>query len=68
MPVPTLGLEAYRHLNENLIFQGSIEGNWINRWNSLRDEGGKVWASESGFEVHARDDPCVHGGSLARWI
>jgi len=54
LPVPTLGLEAYRQLNENLIFQESIEGNWINRWNSLRDEGGKVWASESGFEAHAR--------------
>ncbi len=54
MPVPTIGLEAYRRLNGNFIFQGSIEGNWINRWNSLRDEGGTVWASQSGLEAHAR--------------
>jgi len=54
MPLPTIGLEAYRRLNENLIFQGSIEGNWINRWNSLRSEGGTVWASQNGFEGHAR--------------
>jgi len=54
LPVPTLGLEAYRQLTENFVFQGSIEGNWINRWNSLRNEGGTVWASESGFEAHGR--------------
>jgi len=54
MPLPTIGFEAYRQLSESFVLQGSIEGNWINRWNSLRDEGGKVWASESGFEAHAR--------------
>jgi hypothetical protein len=45
---------GYRGLNEKLIFQGSIEGNWINRWNWLRSEGGTVWASQNGFEGHAR--------------
>lgn len=35
-------------------FQTEIEGNWINRVNSLRNEGGTVWASQNGVEFHAR--------------
>ena len=54
MPLPTIGMEAYRRINRNFIFQASFEGNWINRWNSLRSEGGTVWASQNGFEGHAR--------------
>lgn len=54
MPLPTIGMEAYRRITRNFIFQSSFEGNWINRWNSLRSEGGTVWASQNGFEGHAR--------------
>jgi hypothetical protein len=53
MPLPTIGLEAYRRLSENFLFQTEVEGNWINRWNSLRNEGGTVWASQNGIEFHA---------------
>jgi len=54
MPLPTIGLEAYRQLTDNLLFQTEVQGNWINRWNSLRNEGGTVWASQNGIEFHAR--------------
>ncbi len=54
LPVPTIGLEALHSLGENLIFDASVKGNWINRWNSLRNEGGTVWASENGVEAHFR--------------
>src|SRR5262249_27497704 len=54
MPLPTIGLEAYRELPDNFTFEAEVEGNWINRWNSLREEGGKVWASQNGIEAHAR--------------
>lgn len=54
MPLPTIGLEAYRKLTHDLLFEGEVEGNWINRWNSLRGEGGTVWASQNGIEAHAR--------------
>jgi hypothetical protein len=51
MPLRTIGLKAYRRLNKNLLFQAEVEGNWINRWNSLRNEGGPVWASQNGIET-----------------
>jgi len=54
MPLPTIGLEAYRQLSENFLFQTEVQGNWINRVNSLRNEGGTVWASQNGIEFHAR--------------
>jgi hypothetical protein len=54
MPLPTIGLEAYRHLSEHFLFEAEVEGNWINRWNSLRNEGGTVWASQNGIEAHVR--------------
>jgi hypothetical protein len=54
MPLPTVGVEAYRQLSENFLFQAEVEGNWINRWNSIRNEGGTVWASQNGIEAHAR--------------
>jgi hypothetical protein len=41
-------------LSRSLLFEGEVEGNWINRWNSLRNEGGTVWASQNGFEAHVR--------------
>ena len=54
MPVPILGLEALRRINDNFIFNASVQGGWINRWNSLRDEGGIVWASQNQVEGHLR--------------
>jgi len=54
MPVPTIGLEALRRIDENFTFETSIQGNWINRWNSLRNEGGTVWTSQNGIEAHAK--------------
>ena len=54
MPLPTFGLVAYRRLNENFTLETSIEAYWINRWNSLRNEGGIVWASQNGGEAHLR--------------
>jgi hypothetical protein len=38
----------------NFTFDASVSGNWINRWNSLRNEGGTVWLSQNGVEAHAR--------------
>jgi hypothetical protein len=54
MPVPTIGLEAMRRIDDNFSFDGSVQGGWINRWNSLRDEGGIIWASQNGVEGHMR--------------
>jgi hypothetical protein len=54
MPLPTIGLQAMRKIGENLTLEASVQGNWINRWNSLRNEGGTVWASQNGIEAGAR--------------
>ncbi len=54
MPVPVIGLEAWRRFGEAIHLEASAEGNWINRWNSHRDEGGTVWASQNGIEAHLR--------------
>src|SRR5712692_1305348 len=54
LPMPTVGLEARRCLSEHLALEITLKGNWINRWNSLRDEGGTVYTSQWGFETHWR--------------
>jgi len=59
--MPTLGLEALRRLSDNLLLEASVNGNWINRWNSLRDEGGTVWLSQNGVEGHLRLYYSNHG-------
>ncbi|MGH7916216.1 MAG: hypothetical protein ACREQE_02010, partial [Candidatus Binataceae bacterium] len=38
----------------HFLFEAGAEGNWINRWNSLRNEGGTEWASQNGIEAHVR--------------
>ena len=53
-PAPALGLQAFRSLGGGLTFESSVKGYWFNRWNSLRSEGGTVWASQNGLEAHAR--------------
>jgi hypothetical protein len=54
MPVPIIGMDAYRRINDNFIFNPSVQGGWINRWNSLRDEGGIIWSSQNQVEGHLR--------------
>jgi len=54
LPMPTIGLELYRRLNEHVAFELTLRGNWINHWDSLRPEGGAVYTSQLGFETHGR--------------
>src|SRR5215469_410150 len=53
-PMPIRGLEALRRINVNFIFNASAQSGWINRWNSLRNEGGIVCASQNQVEGHLR--------------
>lgn len=54
LPVPTLSIDARRSLTENLIFQMSAQGEWINKWNSFRNQKGTIYLSQSEFETHWR--------------
>ena len=54
LPMPTLGIDIYGKLSEHLLGEATLKGNWINRWNSLRDEGGTVYTSQWSFETHWR--------------
>jgi hypothetical protein len=54
LPMPTLGMELYGKLSEHLLLMATVKGNWINRWNSLRDEGGTVYTSQWSLETHWR--------------
>lgn len=60
LPVPTIGIEARRHWAGPLDLEITAQGAWINKWNSLRNQGGTVYLSQSTFETHWRviyDDP-----------
>lgn len=54
LPVPTIGVQLARRLNEHFAIQISAQGNWINKWNSLRNQGGTVYLSQSSFETDWR--------------
>jgi hypothetical protein len=54
LPIPTIGVEGRRWLCDNLLLEGTLQGNWINKWNSLRSQGGTVYLSQSSFETHWR--------------
>ena len=54
LPMPTIGLELRRQLNEHIAFELTLKGNWINHWDSLRPEGGTVYTSQWSFETHGR--------------
>jgi hypothetical protein len=54
LPMPTIGMESYAKISEHVRLEASLKVNWINRWNSLRDEGGTVYTSQLGFETHWR--------------
>ncbi len=54
LPLPTLGLEARRHIAGPLYFEMTAQGNWANKWDSFRNEGGTVYLSQAAFETHWR--------------
>ena len=54
LPVPTLGLDARRELADHFDLEITAQGAWINKWNSLRTQGGTVYLSQSTFETHWR--------------
>jgi hypothetical protein len=54
LPVPTIGIELRRLVSDQLAFEMTLQGNWINKWDSLRQEGGTVYLSQSSFEGHWR--------------
>jgi hypothetical protein len=55
LPIPAIGLEARRWLAPNFALESTVQGYWINKWNSLRsEEGSTVYDSQSGFESHMR--------------
>lgn len=54
LPVPTIGIEARRQWAGHFDVEITAQGAWINKWNSLRSEGGTVYLSQSTFETHWR--------------
>ena len=54
LPVPTIGIDIRRELSEHFDLEITAQGAWINKWNSLRSEGGTVYLSQSTFETHWR--------------
>jgi hypothetical protein len=54
LPVPTIGLQLRRRLSEHFALEILAQGNWINKWNSLRNEGGTVYLSQSSFNTDWR--------------
>jgi len=54
LPVPTIGLDARHWLGNDFVLQITAQGNWINKWNSLRTQDGTVYLSQSSFENHWR--------------
>jgi len=54
LPIPTLGVQLRRLVSDNFVLEGILQGNWINKWDSLRNQGGTVYLSQSSFETHWR--------------
>ena len=54
LPLPILGLELSRTLHPHVSLAASVQGGWINHWNSQREEGGTVFLSQSELEAHLR--------------
>ena len=54
LPLPTLALEARRNIAGPLQFEMTAQGNWANKWDSFRSEGGTVYLSQASFETHWR--------------
>lgn len=54
LPIPTLGVQLRRWVSDNFVLEGILQGNWINKWDSLRNQGGTVYLSQSSFETRWR--------------
>jgi hypothetical protein len=54
LPIPTIGVQLRRRLSDRFVLEGILQGNWINKWNSLRSQGGTVYLSQSSFETRWR--------------
>lgn len=54
LPVPVVGFEAVRKLSRAWTAELSLQGDWIDDWDSLRREGGDVRLTQAGAELHAR--------------
>jgi hypothetical protein len=62
LPLPTLALEARRRIAGPIYFELTAQGNWANKWDSFRSEGGAVDLSQATFETHWR--LVYNGGEL----
>ncbi len=69
MPLPTIGVEAWHRFGDALHLETSAEGNWINRWTSLRDEGRPYEPRRTESKrICASSIPIPHGSDrLIRW-
>ncbi len=54
LPIPTLGVQGRRRFTSHLALEVTAQGNWINKWNSLRNQRGTVYLSQASFETHWR--------------
>ncbi len=54
LPLPTVGLELHQKLSDHVALEVTVKGNWINHWDSLRDEGGTVYVAQWSVETHWR--------------
>ncbi|MDE1977188.1 MAG: hypothetical protein KGI84_08020 [Elusimicrobia bacterium] len=54
LPVPFLAVSADWKAAPDWVMEFSQQGSWINRWDSLRSEGGEVYLSQSNLETRAR--------------
>jgi hypothetical protein len=54
LPIPTIGVQLRRWVSDKLLLEVILQGNWINKWNSGRSQGGTVYLSQSSFETHWR--------------
>ncbi len=54
LPVPFLAVSADWKTAPDWVLQFSQQGSWVDRWDSLRSEGGEVYLSQSNLETHVR--------------
>jgi hypothetical protein len=55
LPLPTVALEARRHIGGPVYLEITAQGNWANKWDSFRSDGGHTaYLSQAAFETHWR--------------
>ena len=54
LPIPTLGLAVSWGLSPHVAMEVLSKGNWIQHWDSLRHEGGRVYLSQYSVETTGR--------------